>query len=325
MNNNVVFLTGLPYSGTSLLSLILKNQKDIHIGNTSPLSGIIKSIRNSWSEDPFLLSQLDHDFENVYKKMGSSLAAFFNEWINQENVDNKKIVVDKSYNWLSQLDLLTNLNPNFKLIVAIRDLRGIYAELEYQHRATILLNFKDNSDPFSVTNRYENLFGGNSVLASSLHSLNNVADIPDISRNLYFCRYEDVINRTEDTISGILSFIGSDDTFSIKSFDQLEKHKEFDSLSNYKYIESSPDEFPELTSWSKVSPRILQDIIQKYQWYFQRYYPEYYTEETVDSGEDNVEDSGVRGVGDEGVDGVASDFDLEELEKRIANEADLET
>lgn len=326
MNKNTVFLTGLPYSGISTLSLILKNQQDIHVSNMSPLSGIIRNIRNSWSEDPFLLSQLDHDFENVYRKMKSSLIAFFNEWIEQENKNNKKIVLDKSYNWLGQIDLLKNLNPHFKMIVAIRDLRGIYTDVEYQHRSTILLNFRDSSDPFSVTNRYENLFGGNSILASALHYLNNLSDIPDIIENLYFCRYEDIIGRTDDTICGILDFIESDSSFNLKPFDQLESQQEFDSLNNYKYIESSPAEFPELASWSKISPRILQNIFEKYQWFFERYYSEYYSESdrVSDVFIDKKEIDKKIETDDKEFDSITDGFDLEELERRIAEETDLE-
>ena len=137
----MIYLAGLPRSGSTLLCNILNYNKQLRTTPSSPLCNIVQGIKKQWSSEPFLLSQLDNNFDNINLKLKTSLCAFMHFWHHDIQ---EEFVIDKNRDWLSSIELLRYLDPELKIILTIRDLRNIYASIEKVHKKTILLDFPDN-------------------------------------------------------------------------------------------------------------------------------------------------------------------------------------
>ena len=106
MTKEIVYLTGLPRSGSTLICNILGSHPAISATPSSPLSNLVQNMRRTWSDDPFLLSQLDSNFDDVYKRLGRSLRAFMEAWSADAPT---AITVDKNRGWLACVEFLKEL------------------------------------------------------------------------------------------------------------------------------------------------------------------------------------------------------------------------
>ena len=77
INKKIVYVAGLPRSGSTLICQLLGEHPDIYsTGHSSPLANTLKFLRANLSDDPFLLSQLDVDFDLVYQRLTHSFRGF---------------------------------------------------------------------------------------------------------------------------------------------------------------------------------------------------------------------------------------------------------
>jgi len=266
----IIYLSGLPRSGSTLLCNLLDKHSEISSTPSSPLCGLINQLRRIWSDDPFLLTQLDSNFEVVYKRLKRSLKAFMGEWSSDTNTP---ITIDKNRGWCHSAPTLQHLYPNFKMIVCLRDLRGVFSSIEKRHKETLLLDFPDHCEQHIVDKRAGAMFDDNGVIGGPLKAIYNLGDIPDIMRNIYFWRYEDFLSDPQKTMDELFTWIG------VKTqkidFDNIEQTTipEADSFYRMKYMHKikSKLEKPELR---KLSPRIITSIVNRNKWYYEAYYPE---------------------------------------------------
>jgi len=254
-----------------VLSNILGHHPLIEAGSSSPLCSVVQSMRNSWSNDVFFKSQLDYNFESMIKKVKRSTISVMQAWVSDSN---KNVVIDKNRGWLFCLEWLKEIDPDFKMIVTLRDLRDIYASIERQHRKTILINFPDNMEHNVVDLRAKSLFDDGGLIGSCLKAINNIYDVPDIINHLFIWRYEDFLLNPEETTDKIFKFMNLDSIdIDFENIKQLAR--ETDGINNMKYLHTIKPSLtkPENIKDAKVSPRIIQTILQKYSWYYENYYP----------------------------------------------------
>lgn len=267
----IVYLAGLPRSGSTVLSNVLGMHKDIHATPSSPLCSIVQNMRKNWSDDPFLLAQLDNDFENIHNKLKRSTGAFMQAWSSDTN---KPIVVDKNRGWLFCIETLRELDPDFKIIVTLRDLRSVYSSIEKKHRKTLFIEFPDHMEHNMVDVRAHALFADGGLLGSILKGIQNIKDIPNILKHIYYWRFEDFISNPQSTTNHLFNYLGVEPS-NIDFNNIVQSTHESDSYYRMKYshkISSSvikPEDFNDIP----ISPRILNEISNKFAWYYQEFYP----------------------------------------------------
>jgi len=172
MHNPPVFLAGLPRSGSTLLTNLLGQHPEITVGPSSPICHVLNNMRKTWSDDPFLLAQLEN-FDEVYKKLEDSTKAFLNTWCKADTA----ISIDKSRGWLAMSETLLSLyQEDFKIVVTLRDLEQIFGSVEKQHRKTLLLDFPDHMEHHIIDSRANALFQDGGVVGGPLRSLNNLME-----------------------------------------------------------------------------------------------------------------------------------------------------
>lgn len=131
------FIAGLPRSGSTLLSAILRQNPRFHAGMTSPVgalvSGVIAQV-SAGSESALLVNQ---------QQRRDILLGLFDAYYRHEQ---RAVVFDTNRQWCAKLPLLADLFPGSKLIACVRNVAWVMDSIERLYRA----------------NPYENtrLFGG---------------------------------------------------------------------------------------------------------------------------------------------------------------------
>ncbi len=75
------------------------------------------------------------------------------------------------------IETLHLLDPNFKMIVCLRDLRQIFGSIEHQHAQTRLIDFPGHIDADSAANRFKTFFAEERVIGWALNSIKNMQNI----------------------------------------------------------------------------------------------------------------------------------------------------
>ncbi len=165
-SSSLLCVTGLPRAGSTLMCQLLGMHPDIYSeGHSSPLLHCLTELRYQVSDDPFLLSQLDMDFERSYARLQSAYRGFMHGWFAEAT---QPWLVDKNRDWLNQLDLLLSLNPSARLLVCVRDLGQVIGSIEAQHQQTVLLDFPNHIADLSFYDRTDALLAKKGVVGSPL-------------------------------------------------------------------------------------------------------------------------------------------------------------
>lgn len=266
----ISYLAGLPRSGSTLLSNLLAMHPNIQATPSSPLCAIIQNMRKYWSDDTFLLSQLDDQFPIVHERLRKSIMAFMQAWSSDTD---DPIVIDKNRGWLFALEWLKELDPDFKIIVTLRDLRDIYASIEKRHRETLFIDFPDHMEHNIVDQRANVLFNDNGIVGSVLKAIQNVGDIPDIIQHIYYWRLEDFLANPKEVMDNVFKFFGVEPI--IIDFNNIvQSTNESDSFHRMKYSHKIYNVLRKPSTHKDIpmSPRIINEIESRFQWFFNDFY-----------------------------------------------------
>jgi sulfotransferase len=129
MSKTVNFISGLPRSCSTLLCNVLAQNPKFHSTASSGLVDLIYPARKNLSDLGEFKAMDPKDAENMFLDWarGGILNAF-------NSLTDRPVVFDKGRSWIGYLDLLFQLFPNVKVIVPVRDVRGILTSMEKIHR-----------------------------------------------------------------------------------------------------------------------------------------------------------------------------------------------
>ncbi len=125
MSKTIHFVSGLPRAGSTLLMNLLAQNEKVHSTATSGLHEIGYIARQFHSTEEFKTIPNPRDGETLfydYVKGGCENA--FNR------LTDRPIVADKCRSWVGHLDMLFAIWPNAKVLVPVRDMRGILSSFE---------------------------------------------------------------------------------------------------------------------------------------------------------------------------------------------------
>jgi sulfotransferase len=125
MPKTIHFVSGLPRAGSTLLMNLLAQNEKVHSTATSGLHEIGYIARQFHSTEEFKTIPNPKDGETLfydYVKGGCENA--FNR------LTDRPIVADKCRSWIGHLDMLFAIWPNAKVLVPVRDMRGILSSFE---------------------------------------------------------------------------------------------------------------------------------------------------------------------------------------------------
>lgn len=193
------FLSGLPRSGSTLLSAILNQNPEIHVSSSSPVVHLLWSNEQSIHEDDFYLSHPKPEFKQKF--LSSIIDSYY---VNQS----EKYIIDKNRIWMSSIPLILNyITQEPKILCPIRPVAEVL-----QSFLSLIEKYPENvidqniSKPRTLEKRCDYLLSQDSVLGSSI---TQILDLP--SRTAHFIDYDDLIDSPQQTMKGVYQFLSLPD------------------------------------------------------------------------------------------------------------------
>lgn len=218
------FISGLPRSGSTLLSSILKQNPKIYADISSPVEALCTTTidlltgceSNSIVDEERRTVLLQHVFEGFYSHI------------------EKPIVIDTSRAWTKKTTLLKTLFPNTKILCCVRDIVDILNSFEVIFKknplyANTLIKEDLRHHVFSrcdaMMNNKEGIITTNWLNLQEGYYAN--------SEMIYFVEYEKLCKDSENTIKEIYKFLN--EPYYSHDFENLEYSNElFDNVCNLK-------------------------------------------------------------------------------------------
>ena len=270
LNKHIVYVTGLPRSGSTLLCQLLGQHRDIYSPiHSSPLCQTLVGLRTHLSDSHFLLAQLDVEYEKVYQRLLRAYRGFMNGWFAETD---KQWVVDKNRGWLQHLELLHLLDPDCRVFVCVRELGQIYGSIETQHQKTRLLDFPDHLAALSRADRAKKLFAEEGVVGSSLRALEAVQDLEDsLQKHLYYVVFEHLVSEPVPAMQGIFQWLGLP-PIKLEPQKLAVKPHESDSYYRFKYPHKTYRQIQAPKRYN-IPQRFDTVLKQNFGWYYETFYP----------------------------------------------------
>ncbi|WP_234572359.1 sulfotransferase family protein [Rhodohalobacter sp. 614A] len=217
MQTTFHFISGLPRSGSTLLSGILQQNPDFHAGMTSPVATLIHGVLEQMGAGSEFYSHFNEEKRRrIFKAI---IDAYY------EDVS-RPVIFDTNRIWTARLHQLTEIYDDFKVICLVRNPAWIMDSFEKVYRK----NPFDYSKMFTAANRAtiysrcESLMSG--VTGLAMTALKE-AFYGEYSEQLLLVEYDLLAQHPENTMKLIYRFLGRD--YYDHDFDNVEySHDEFD-------------------------------------------------------------------------------------------------
>ena len=201
MDNGIHFISGLPRSGSTLLSAILRQNPQVHAHISSPVAHMFGSLQTALSgrseyhsliSDKQRVAVLKGVFDNYYA-----------------DIHPTKTVFDTNRSWSARLSSLLQLHPTAKVICCVRPLAWIVDSFERLVRESPLEPSKIyNYVPGgNVYTRCDLLNGHKGVIGLAYHSLKDAFFGPYYDR-LLLVPYDVLTRAPQHAIDEIYQFVG---------------------------------------------------------------------------------------------------------------------
>jgi len=205
MTKTYHFISGLPRSGSTLLSAILKQNPDFYADIASPLNGMVINCINSMTGSE---NNLNINVEQRQNVLNGLIDGYY------KSVD-KPVIFDSSRTWTSNTNLIKTLFPESKIICCVRDIPWILDSFErIASKNSLYANtFIEHEANQCVTTRCDALMDvqkGGQVVKPWFWLQEGYYANPDM---MLLIEYENLCKDPENTLKMIYGFIG------IKYFD----------------------------------------------------------------------------------------------------------
>ena len=213
-------ISGLPRSGSTLLSSILNQNPRFSAGISNPLNEVMTNAILAFSltgnktqmDKEQRINVLSHIIDGYYEK------------------DSAEVVFNTSRNWTAFLPMMDLVRPEAKVICCVRDIFWVLDSFEVLRTKDPTLHFfnNDQSESFTKNNVYTrtNAIFEKGPLQIALDCLKQ-GFYSEYNSKLHFVEYNDLASNPEKTMQGVYNFIG--EPYFIHDFDNVERaYDEYD-------------------------------------------------------------------------------------------------
>lgn len=216
MERRFHFISGLPRSGSTLLSAILRQNPRFQAGISSPVAALFQAALRTMSAGSEHAAQMDEaQREAVLRGLFTSYHA---------SVTDRPVVFDSSRNWTARLPALRRLFPDSRMICTVRDMPWIMDSIERLYRANPFENTRlwgDDVERNTVYSRVETLAQRDRLVGFAWTALREAFFGEDADRMLVV-DYDALTHAPHRVIGRVYEFLGEEPfehDFSNVSFD----------------------------------------------------------------------------------------------------------
>jgi sulfotransferase len=201
MHRRIHFISGLPRSGSTLLSAILSQNPRFHAGMSSPVAGMFTTLLGELSgRNEFSVFINDAQRRRVLRGL---FANYYDDEVDAE------VVFDTSRAWCTRLPALKTLFPEARVIACVRDTAWIVDSIERLVRdnafqPSSIFNYQPGGTVYSRT---EGLVNGDGMVGYAYNALKE-AFFGEDTGNLMLLQYDTLVNDPARALAAVYDFIG---------------------------------------------------------------------------------------------------------------------
>ncbi|MFQ6550525.1 sulfotransferase family protein [Aestuariibius sp. 2305UL40-4] len=220
--HNLHFITGLPRSGSTLLSAILRQNPGVHASISSPVSAITTATKLVMSQNSEVATLID---DEVRRRILTGV--FVSYYSNHQDYD---LILDTNRNWSSRIAELLYLFPGARFIVTVRDLAWVFDSLERILKRNALRQSNIVKPGASLATRMDMVLGSDGFIGGPLSGVKEAFFGPNSDR-LLLIDYKALCVAPDKVLEAIYAFVGTKSY--PHTFDDLECEEErFDEALN---------------------------------------------------------------------------------------------
>ena len=255
------FTSGLPRACSTLLQCVLAQNPRVHATPTSPLHEIGYIARDVFhTEEAKAITgpAMEQMYFNYVR--GGCQAAF-------DGITDRPVVVDKCRSYIGHLDQLFKVFPDAKVLVPVRDIRGILCSLEKirrKHPSPFIAVEKQNPANFTTAEKRAQAWLQTPPLGIAVERLHDAAS--RFRDRLCFVHAEELTSQPHETMRKIWEYLGED--FDGHDFQNVAQYTtEVDVGWPYGDHIIRPDVKPLPREWNDILGRPLSEALhQKFDW-----------------------------------------------------------
>ena len=201
MDNGLHFISGLPRSGSTLLSALLRQNPRIHAAMTSAVASLVSSLLRCMSQENE--SSVFIDDRQRERVLTACVDAFY------ADIHPEKLVIDTSRVWCSKLPTIAALWPDAKVIACVRNPAWALDSIERLTRKNALepSNIFRFDPGGTVYSRAEGLMSGAGMIGFALNALREAVFDSNHDR-LLVVRFETLTTDPGAVMAAIYDFLG---------------------------------------------------------------------------------------------------------------------
>jgi sulfotransferase len=256
MEKKYYFLSGLPRSGSTLLSSILNQNPKIYSGPGSPVVDLMFGAETflrkceqlrAYPNDNFIQTHISSIIKDFYKDI------------------EKEVIIDKSRAWPNNINLIQKyITDDVKIICTVRDIKEIltsFIKINKEGLSFIDQNLITEKKDLTTENRCDHLMSDDGVVSNSLGSIYKCFERKE-EKNLLFVEYNDLIENSEKTFEKIYNFLNMD-YFNHNFENILQKFNINDDVYGLKNMHDVYKKIKKSTTANEVENILTERVIQK--------------------------------------------------------------
>lgn len=251
MNKEFYFISGLPRSGSTLLSAILKQNPNFYADIQSPVNLLVDSTIDILSN-----SEVNNLIDEEKRKY--LLKTIFQSYYNEVN---KPIIFDSNRKWTASTHLLKTIFPNTKIICCVRDVVSILDSFERiaAHNSLFTNSLVDPETSSCVETRCSSMMDVlkvGQVIKPLIWLQDGLAANKEM---IYLIEYEDLCKKPKQTLELLYKFLNLQ--YYEHDFDNVYyKNEIFDSSINLKDLHTVRKK----VEWVERESILPREIINQY-------------------------------------------------------------
>lgn len=202
MSQKFHFISGLPRSGSTLLSALLLQNPRFHAGMTSPVGSLFTAMLQQFSAGSEFGAVLSKG-----QRQRLSRGLFESYYADQQD---KEVIFDTNRLWCAKLPALLDLFPDTKIIACVRNVAWIMDSLERLYRANPYENtrlFNDDTERNTVASRVDTLAQRNRLVGFAWSALKE-AYYGENAKSMLVVEYDLLTQSPEQVLRLVYDFIG---------------------------------------------------------------------------------------------------------------------
>jgi sulfotransferase len=204
MSQQFHFISGLPRSGSTLLSAILRQNPRFHAAMSSPVSSLFEAAMGTMSSESEFSVFFSEDKRKAILK--NLLTTYY------DDKPDKAVIFDTSRGWCTKISALKQLLPDAKFVCCVRSLAWVMDSFERMVQKNAFNHsrlFNNHAERATVYSRCETLAKGNRIVGFAHNALKE-AYFGEHASSLLLIDYDILAAMPKKTFELIYQFIGED-------------------------------------------------------------------------------------------------------------------